>query len=81
MDPVTAGTLAIGLAGGLASQAVYGSGPSSPSAVAATPPPMAAPAQAPVGDQNSLRKSTPSFVGSSAVPQQQGFGQKTLLGQ
>jgi len=46
-----------------------------------TPAEAAPPVQQPIGSQNSgSQGSTPSFVGSAAVPAT-GYGQKSLLGQ
>ena len=77
-DPISAGVFAVGSA---IASTFMGKSSAGGSYDPGSPPPMAAPEQSPVGDQNSMRKPTPSFVGASAVPQQQGFGQKTLLGQ
>ena len=89
-DPVTLGMLAMsavsaGTAAYGASQ-MGGAGASPPAATA--PPPIPPPIQSPQGTRNGATSTAPgggavapSFIGSSALPQQQGYGQKSLLGQ
>lgn len=83
-DPVSLGTLALGqIAGGITS--LFAKKPDASASAAATPastPPTPPPAENPVGTRSGAGvQPKPSFVGSSAVPQQSGFGGKTLLGQ
>ena len=94
-DPVTLtalGTAAAG-AGALGSLGlgIFGGkgGSTTPPAPTAAPPP-APPIQQPSGTPGGAAAaagatgpgtSSPSFVGSSSLPQQQGYGTKTLLGQ
>lgn len=55
---------------------------STPTAAPEAPPPAAPPASAPIGTRSGQNQNQPSFVGSSSTaPPQQGYGQKTLLGQ
>lgn len=85
------GAAALGAGAAVAASSLSGSGsspgasraqtPSEVTTAPAAPPPAAAPAMDPIGNRNQNRSNTPSFVGASAVPQQAGFGQKTLLGQ
>lgn len=82
------GAAALGAGAAVAASSLSGSGgasqaaaPSEVTTAPEAPPPAAAPAMAPVGDRSQNRSNTPSFVGASSVPQQAGFGQKTLLGQ
>lgn len=83
----TGASLAAGAAGagaGLAASSLAGGGEApAPAAAPSTPAP---PPQAndPVGQRSGIgakAPTSPSFVGSAAVPQQQGYGGKTLLGQ
>lgn len=79
VDPITLGalTLATSAAGAGASALASASAPG-PAAPAAPPPPQ----QQPVGTrQGNAPAQQPSFVGSSSIPTQTGFGSKTLLGQ
>lgn len=79
VDPITS-TLAGIVGGTLFGKAASGGGSSAPqpSAPAAPPPP----AQDPVGTRSGKTTTAPpSFVGSTAIPQQSGYGQKSLLGQ
>ena len=85
IDPISLTGLALaglGAAGG-AGVAALASSSSSSATPAAPPAPTEAapPVQQPVGSQKSgSQGSTPSFVGSAAVPAT-GYGQKSLLGQ
>jgi hypothetical protein len=84
----TGAALTAGLAGagaGLAGASLAG-GESSASQTPPTiaPPPGPNAASAPVGTksgQGAKLPTSPSFVGSAALPQQSGYGGKTLLGQ
>jgi hypothetical protein len=85
-DPVSLALIgsAVGAAGGLgASLLSKGSQPPGPTA----PPPAAPPIQQPQGTPGGAAAtsgggtSAPSFIGASSLPQQQGYGAKTLLGQ
>lgn len=84
-DPITLGALALGTAGGGLLSSLFG-GKSSPPGPTA-PPPAAPPIQQPQGTRDGSvattgnGTSTPSFVGASSLPQQSGYGAKTLLGQ
>lgn len=83
LDPVTLTGIALGLgAGGIASS--FAGGGSAPAA-APTPAAPRAPApaqQSPVGQRSGGgQTNTPSFIGSSAAPEQRGLGSNTLLGQ
>jgi hypothetical protein len=86
LDPITLTGLALaglGAAGGAGVAALASSGSSSAPTPAAPPAPTEAapPVQQPIGSQKSgSQGSTPSFVGSAAVPAT-GYGQKSLLGQ
>ena len=88
LDPITLTGLALaglGAAGGAGIAALASSGSSSSAAATPTAPPApteaAPPVQQPIGSQKSgAQGSTPSFVGSAAVPAT-GYGQKSLLGQ
>ena len=89
IDPVSASILALGTAAGGAAGGLIpslmggGQQPPSPSAPQAPPPPIQQPQGTPSGGTTPTGNgtSTPSFIGSSSLPQQQGYGQKTLLGQ
>lgn len=84
IDPITLTGLAIGaLAGGGAALASSGGGGSGGGSAptAEAPPAQAAPASNPTGNKPRVQSTTPSFVGSSAAPEQRGFGTNTLLGQ
>jgi hypothetical protein len=80
VDPVTLTTLALagGVGAGAASMA-GGNTPTAPMSAPATPGPQ----QNPIGTRGgqSASNQQPSFVGASSLPQQSGYGQKTLLGQ
>ena len=86
VDPITLTGLAVAAIGGFgASVAVSAlTSSSAPAANPAAPPApgeAAPPVQQPIGSQKSgAQGSTPSFVGSAAVPAT-GYGQKSLLGQ
>ena len=85
-DPVSASLLALGgVAGGLLPSLIGGKG-STPAAPAPTPPPPPAPPiQQPQGTPGGAAaaggQATPSFIGSTSLPAQQGYGTKSLLGQ
>ena len=92
-DPVSLALLATtAVSAGSAAYGVSqmgGSGAATPPAPTAAPPP-APPIQQPSGTPGGAAAaagatgpgtSSPSFVGSSSLPQQQGYGTKTLLGQ
>jgi hypothetical protein len=89
-DPVSLALLATtavsaGSAAYSASQ-IGGSTATPPAPTAAPPPapPIQQPSGTPGGSAASAvgpGTSSPSFVGSSSLPQQQGYGSKTLLGQ
>lgn len=78
MDPLSAFVSLI--AGGIGS--MFGGGKSDAAPVVAPEaPPPAPPTQSPVGQKPQAAQATPSFIGASAVPQQQNMGGKSLLGQ
>jgi len=78
VDPISLTGLALaGLGGAAASGLIGGGSAPTPQAPAA----QAAPAQNPTGTKPKAVSNTPSFVGSSAAPEQRGFGTNTLLGQ
>lgn len=82
VDPITATALAIGGLVGTAGAALASGGSATPTPTPpAAPPPTAPPVQTPQGSAQPQAAPAPSFVGASAVPQQLGYGQKTLLGQ
>ena len=83
VDPVSATILALGTAAGGAAEGFLG-GKQSASPSPAAPPPPAPPIQQPQGTPGgnaAAASGTPSFIGSSSLPPQQGYGSKTLLGQ
>jgi hypothetical protein len=87
IDPITLTGLALattGLAGGALAAKAFTDSPAVQAATPAAPPApseAAPPIQQPIGSQKSgAQGSTPSFVGSAAVPAT-GYGQKSLLGQ
>lgn len=86
LDPLSLTAIGLAVGGiGAGASAYEASKASSASATAPTPPPdptaAAPPVQQPIGSQKSgAQGSTPSFVGSAAVPAT-GYGQKSLLGQ
>lgn len=84
IDPITATALAIGgiglIAGGTAATAMSGS-QAPAAATPSAPPPQAAPQMQPATEKPRPKSNTPSFIGSAAVPGNQSFGSKTLLGQ
>lgn len=92
IDPVSASILALGSAAGGAASALpsilNSGGSATPPSPTAAPPP-APPIQQPQGTKNGAAAvatapggaGQPSFVGSSSLPQQSGYGAKTLLGQ
>ena len=77
IDPVTAIGLAVAGIGGAAASGAFSGGGAAPSP---TMPQQSPPQQTPIGNKAQNQSTQPSFVGQSAVPQQ-GYGQKTLLGQ
>lgn len=85
IDPITVTGLAIAgiglIAGGTAATAMSGSQAAAPAATPTAPPPQAAPQMQPATEKPRPKSNTPSFIGSSAVPGNQSFGSKTLLGQ
>ena len=92
VDPVSATILALGTAaggaaaGGLPSLLSGGGSSAATPPAPSAPPPPAPPIQSPTGTKNSAPgapggAATPSFVGASTLPAQQGYGAKSLLGQ
>jgi hypothetical protein len=77
-DPITLGTsLALGVGGSLLSS-LFGKKPPKPEA----PPPMAAPASSPTGNQDTNKpKNQASFLSQATPPSVGNRGQSTLLGQ
>ena len=86
-DPVSASLLALGgVAGGLLPSLIGGKGSTPASPAAPTPPPPPAPPiQQPQGTPGGAAaaggQATPSFIGSTSLPVQQGYGTKSLLGE
>ena len=79
MDPLSAFVSLI--AGGIGSMFGGGGGGNTTTIAAPETPPPAAPQSSPTGARPQPRSMTPSFIGASAVPQQQIMGDKSLLGQ
>lgn len=81
VDPITLTGLALAGAATAGVSALAGGSSTPAPATMAAPASPAPPVQSPVGTAQPQRSNTPSFVGASSVPQQSGYGQKTLLGQ
>lgn len=82
IDPVTITALAIGGLGAIAGGTAASAMSSGSQAATPTPPPaQAAPQMQPATERPKPKSNTPSFIGSSAVPDSRSFGSKTLLGQ
>jgi len=74
-DPVTIGSIGLGLFGGLMGKLMGGDKPQAAA-------PQAAPESTPTGNANTNKpKPTQSFISAAAAPTQQTRGQSTLLGQ
>ena len=87
-DPISASLLALGgVAGGLLPSLIGGKGstPAASPAAPTPPPPPAPPIQQPQGTPGGAAaaggQATPSFIGSTSLPVQQGYGTKSLLGE
>lgn len=85
IDPITITALAIGgiaaAAGGAVATGMSSGGSQAPAATPSAPPATPAPQMQPAQTRPKPKSTTPSFIGSSAVPDNQSFGSKTLLGQ
>lgn len=85
IDPVSIGTLAVSLLGGLGAGAATGafSKPDTPAPPVAPPATIAQPVNQPTGvpGGGQQKSQTPTFLGAAATPQPTQSGQKSLLGQ